>query len=134
MMTTTVIKVKPISIPMPPRLKRTSAAEADCNAMARPRRGIPMQTVACAGARGLESDSCGRAAGDGNRFDLKQEAVDAAHDYGLANGYFGGGDGIPKFAVDKDLAPRRQEGLRDAGLSHHAIFSGYNLVAACLEG
>jgi hypothetical protein len=32
-MTTIVIKVKLSSIPMPPRLKHASAAEADCNAM-----------------------------------------------------------------------------------------------------
>src|ERR1700733_1616539 len=57
MMITTAVKPKEISTMMPPRLKHTSSAEADCNAMEAHGRGIRGPTVACAGASGRLVDS-----------------------------------------------------------------------------
>ena len=67
------------------------------------------------------------------RLDLKQKAVDPAHDHGLASRYVGGGDGVPEFAVDEDLSARGKCGLRDAGFADQSLSAGNHLIAACFE-
>ncbi len=99
-------------------------------------RGIRTPTVACSGARTTvyaEMADAGAGSGCGQRLDLEQESVDAAHDDGLAGGHIGGGDGVPEFAVDEDLSARGKRGLRDSGFADHSLSAGDHLVAAGFE-
>ena len=98
-------------------------------------RGIRMRAVACSGARDFLRWDGGTLGGlsCGQRFDLKQESVYAAHDYGHADGNIGGGDGVPEFAVNKDLSSWRNSSLSNTGLSHESFDAGYNLVPSSLK-
>ncbi len=51
----------------------------------------------------------------------------------LAGGQVGGGDGVPEFAVDEDLAARGERGLRDAGFADYSLRAGDHFVAAGFE-
>ena len=66
-------------------------------------------------------------------FYVQHKVFNPANNHSAASIHIGRRDGIPKFALDEDLAGRRERRTDNRHLTDHSLLAGYDFISACLQ-